>query len=430
MSNLFSKAAAKATARAVNVSSKVASVTHSPAAEKVTMSIIARFLPDHMGNALVEMLDIIQKLFPGDLNAVDINTTLSVLAILQAKRTDRVHEIRKYTAAEDSPIAKKFAHYFKYATAAYGKTALIDIASMSCSSDKTWIEKHTGLPPNKIHPYINENTVKGRHMLEHFVAVDDVEKSVVLALKGTLTLEGALKDVRCDYKSVNVWGGNHDVHEGMWMSAQELVAFPSLVAQIKQELEAHPDYKLVVVGHSLGGAVASLVSTLLAKQSPDGRIVTNDKTIAEREIICYGFEPAPGFDEDLALKTKPFMYTIVNKNDIVPSLSHGALLDFKAIGMMLKNDTAYLATIIDGLLNRTLDADKHLEYFRTLATNKKLVPPGRVWVMSSNELGKMVIGEAMNVNQRFGEARFLQGMITHHMPIDIVKGLKALETLE
>lgn len=427
--SLFTEGISKGAAKGIGVSSVFASTFHSPAVEKIVMSAIARFLPDGIGDSLVEMTDIIHKLFP-ELSVVDIRITLSILAILQYRCTKPVYEIRKYQSAEDSPIAKSFVHFMKYATAAYGRTPLIDKASMLCSSDRDWIRTHTGLAFEKIYPYIDARAVSGRHMLEHYVAVDDAQKSVIIALKGTLTVEGAMKDLRSSYSNVEVWNHHFDVHTGMWKAAQDLISFPPLLAQVTQELKANPDYKLVVLGHSLGGGVAILVAALLAAEPTGAEFLTNSITFPGRRIVCYGFEPAASIDEEFAKMAKALMYTVVNKNDIVPSLSHGAILDFKITALKLKNDPDYLATIIDGLLTNKLNADKELNYLRSLAKNKKLVPGGRVWAMDMDDRGKLEIGEVLNVNQRFGEARFIMGMIVNHTPADCVASLATLLQLE
>lgn len=427
--SLFTGAISKGVAGGIGISSHLASTFRSPAAEKLMTSTIARFLPPGLGDSIVEMVDILHRLFP-ELSTVDINITLSILAILQSKSSKPVYEIRQFKAADDSPIAKRFVHFMKFATAAYGRTPLIDASSVLCSSDRDWIRTHTGLPFDKIHPYVDAKAVSGRHMLEHYVAVDDAEKSVILALKGTLTVEGATKDLRSSYSRAKIWDQEFDVHSGMWKSALELIAFPSLLAQIKQELTANPDYKLVILGHSLGGGVATLVAALLADPPTETTgFLTNSITVPGKPIVCYGFEPAASIDEDFAKLVSTLMYTIVNKNDIVPSLSHGAILDFKVAALKLKNDQAYLASIIDGLISNKLDADKQLNYLRTLAKNKKLVPGGRVWVMNVNNSGKLEIGEVLNVNQRFGEARFILGMIINHTPADCVMSLTSLSDL-
>lgn len=409
------------------IASTISSAVDSPAAREATVAALAKFLPPHVGDAVTELTKIVHREFPGDLSITDIGTALSVMAIMQGLSKKPAYEVRKFEAAEDSPIARRFSHYMKYATAAYGKPEETPLAK----TEEQWIAVVTGIPLRKVGRYVGGKEVQGKAMLEHFVAVDDGERAVVLALKGTATLEGALKDLRLVYKDVDFWGQNYQVHGGMLDSALGLVEFPALVEQVKKELKANPGYKLVVLGHSLGGGVAGLVAPLLAAgPTREGRFLTNGRTIPGRQIECYGFEPAASVDEELRQKTKSMIYSLVNKNDIVPALSHGAISDFKALASYLKQNTPYLAGIVDGLSKNSLNADEHIAKFRSLATNKKLVPPGRVWAIDMNAKGKLEIGEVLNVNQRFGEARFIFGMLTNHKLGDCVDSMAALEGLE
>lgn len=407
------------------VATAISSAVDTPAAREATVAALCRFLPPHVGDAITELTQIVHRAFPGDLSVTDITAALSVMAIMQGLSQKPVYKVRKFTAAEDSPIARRFSHYMKYAMAAYGKPV------ETRGSQEQWIAGVVNIVVRKVGRYVGEEEVRGRAMLEHFVAVDDKEGAVVLALKGTATLEGALKDLRLVYRDVDFWGQRYQVHGGMLDSALGLVEFPELVASVKKELKANPGYKLVVLGHSLGGGVAGLVAPLLAAEpARDGRFVTNGKTIPGRVIECYGFEPAASIDEELRQKTKTMTYSLVNQNDIVPALSHGAISDFKAVALYLKQNTPYLAGIVDGLSKNKLNPDEYLAKFRSLATNKKLVPPGRVWVIDANAKGKLEIGEVLNVNQRFGEARFILGMLTHHKLGDCVTSMAALEGLE
>lgn len=406
--------------------SAIAGIVHCPQIEKFSTATIARVLPEGHGNDLVELVDTLHKLFPGDLTVVDMKTAIFILAILQAERVKPAYKLK---ATFDPEITVEFRHFIKYATAAYGKDVRIDPASLGSANNQQWILNHTGLNPGDVQKYIDTNAVAGTHLVEHYVAVDTPNKSVILALMGTLTLAGVMKDLRSSYMKGKVWDEEYDVHTGMWKAAKALIEFPSLISQIKEGLEAHPDHQLVVLGHSLGGGIASLVACLLAEapKSSTGPFVTNSRTIPGRKIICYGFEPAPAFEESLAIRSKALTFSVVNKNDIVPSLCHGAILDFIIVGKKLKNDPDYHAKIVEEIMTNTLNADAHLAYFRTIANEKKLVPPGRLWAMASSDTGVMEAREVMDVNERFGEARFLCGMIRHHWTTDCVASLKSIK---
>lgn len=424
--SFIAKGIAGGIAKSQAPTSFVAGVIRSPKIEKFTISTIARFLPDSQGNDIIELIDTLQRLFPGDVTVVDMKTAAFILAILQARRAKPAYHLK---ATRDPEITAEFRHFINYAIAAYGRDVRIDPESVSTANNQQWILKVTKRQAGEVQKYIDTNAVAGTHLVEHFVAVDPDKKSVILSLMGTLTLAGVMKDLRSNYMKGKVWDEEYDVHTGMWKAAKALVEFPSLISQIKEGLEAHPDFRLVVLGHSLGGGIASLVACLLteAPASSTGPFFTNSKTIPGRKIICYGFEPAPAYEESLAIRAKEMTFSIVNKNDIVPSLCHGAILDFKIVAAKLRDDTVYHAKIIEEILTNTLDADKHLAYLRSIANEKKLVPPGRIWSMTPNDAGVMDSREVLDVNERFGEARFLIGMIKHHWTTDCVASLKAIK---
>ena len=56
------------------------------------------------------------------------------------------------------------------------------------------------------------------------------------------------------------------VHSG-FLEAYNSAA-PTVLAAVKEQLEEHPSYSLVITGHSLGGALASIGSVSLAKNFP------------------------------------------------------------------------------------------------------------------------------------------------------------------
>ncbi|RPB06841.1 alpha/beta-hydrolase [Morchella conica CCBAS932] len=400
----------------------VDTVVNDPLAQEIAAQTLAQFLPPHIGDSILEIANIVYQEFSGELMFVDVNIALSVIAIMQGLSKKPVYDTRKFSRVEDSPIAKRFAHYMKYADAAYGTINPL-------KTDEEFIADYTGIPRYKVQPYVNKNAVRGKAMLEHFMAVDDREKSVIVALKGTGTLEAALKDVRFLYTEIDLWGQSFQVHGGMWEAAQGLVQFPLLISQVTEALVANPEYGLVVLGHSLGGGVAGLVAPLLAEPGPDGSFLTNGKTVPGRKIECYGLEPAASLDEQLRQKTKTMTYSLVNKNDIVPALSYGVLQDFKAFALYLKHNTLYLGSIIDGLSMNRVDPDTYMAKFRSIATHKKLVPPGRVWVIDTTDNGTLEIAECLNANQRFGEARFILGMVQDHILFNCFTSMDALKHL-
>lgn len=420
---LITRTIAGGIAKSAGSRSRIYTALRFPQIESFVASALARFLPLDLGNAILELVATLHELFPVEYTLVELRAALLVMSILHAKRQKPAYHLSESTNRQ---LVATFHHYSRYATAAYGRS-MFKPGTMVAATDREHIKRATGLDYKHIDLYVDSNAVRGRYMLEHFVATDHAMGSVVLAFKGTHGLEGIMKDLRSVYARVPVWGQNYDVHAGMWASARDLVGHSSTISQIKHRLEENPGYGLAIVGHSLGGGVAALVAIMLAaEQGPRDRFRTNSTTLPGRPIVCYGYGPVPPFDNDLAARSKDMILSLVNKNDIVPSLCHGAILDIKSIGLMLKETPEYYAKIIDGILTNTVNADQELQHLRNTADHMKLFPPGRVWIMSENDNKELKMQEVLDVRQRFREVTFAFGMITHHPLSSYIHSLENL----
>ncbi|XVF28272.1 hypothetical protein REPUB_Repub15cG0015500 [Reevesia pubescens] len=82
-------------------------------------------------------------------------------------------------------------------------------------------------------------------------------------------------------------------------------------------LGEYPDYKVKIVGHSLGGGTAALLTYILREQ----------KEFASS--TCFTFAPAACMTLDLAESGKHFITTIINGSDLVPTFSAASVDDLR-----------------------------------------------------------------------------------------------------
>ncbi|KAL8105381.1 hypothetical protein AgCh_029252 [Apium graveolens] len=98
-------------------------------------------------------------------------------------------------------------------------------------------------------------------------------------------------------------------------------------------LSSFPDYKVKIVGHSLGGGTASLLTYILREQKEFSS--TN----------CITFAPAACMTWELAESGKHFIATIINGSDLVPTFSTASIDDLRSEGVMKRAQNVAKAVV-------------------------------------------------------------------------------------
>ena len=94
--------------------------------------------------------------------------------------------------------------------------------------------------------------------------------------------------------------GDSYVHSG-FLSAYNTVA-PGILDIINAQVAAYPSYQIVVVGHSLGGAVASIAALSIKAAVPNtplklftyGRLASSMPELSKLTIVCTQGQPRTG----------------------------------------------------------------------------------------------------------------------------------------
>nr|GEU68145.1 Sn1-specific diacylglycerol lipase [Tanacetum cinerariifolium] len=156
------------------------------------------------------------------------------------------------------------------------------------------------------------------------IICDKKSKCFLLLIRGTHgikdTLTAATGAVVPFHHSVIHDGGISNLilgyaHCGMVAAARWIakLSIPSLLEALKE----NPGYEVKVVGHSLGGGTAALLTYILREQ----------KDLSS--ISCITFAPAACMTWELAESGKHFITTIINGSDLVPTFSTASIDDLR-----------------------------------------------------------------------------------------------------
>lgn len=279
---------------------------------------------------------------------------------------------------------------------------------------------------------------------------------------------------------------------------------------LRAALEEFQDYGVVLCGHSLGGGVAALLATMIAEPNPTPigtsfvtasshpaarpPLLTVDSDASQnatatptapaydlpagRPIHVYAYGPPAVMCPSLRLATRGLITTVVNGQDVVPSLSLGILHDMHAAALTFKSDVSGAKSHVRRRLHEALRqsiihkfyvnqpplvvnagdgvgedawAWKTLLLLRAEMRAPKLMPPGEVFVVETMRvlqreaftpapdfatsdgyprLGRPATRVQMrfirDVDAWFGELQFASGMLSDHNPARYETSLAAL----
>ncbi|KAJ1859603.1 hypothetical protein LPJ57_006941, partial [Coemansia sp. RSA 486] len=230
--------------------------------------------------------------------------------------------------------------YARFALASYGWRALYFfnrgitlMDGVKMDSDVTSVLQYLGLAQEDLLGY--EFRSSQLFCPSYFVAYDRQYDAVVLVVRGTMSAEDAVVDLSCEYSK---WNGGL-VHSGMKASAHWL--FIKVMPLIMAYAKSHKISKIRIVGHSLGGSTAAILTIMV--QSVRERLAGLGIDSSDHDIKGYCFGPAPCISEEIAERYKDCIDTFVNNDDLVPRLCYGSVSDFKRMSINAADESDNLA---------------------------------------------------------------------------------------
>lgn len=200
------------------------------------------------------------------------------------------------SSKKDVDVLKNAAHYSLYAQFIYFHVRMA-LEDLLAKDSTTFIRDFNLMTPMENYSFamfeaphahiFYANFYNGIAATPYVILVDEEEKSVVIAVRGTISLEDWVIDLQyvphpldkvgelCGFN-----GKGHHCHKGVLTRAKWMyndIKKQRMLKHLYSDDSIYKDYNLVVVGHSLGGGCAQVLSLMLRPSFPSLR--------------CYAFEP-------------------------------------------------------------------------------------------------------------------------------------------
>ena len=292
---------------------------------------------------------------------------------------------------------------------------------------------HFSNPPDAVSSDANYRAVMEYLQLEHdemlicdldvhrlfrpnfFVAIDKRLSAVILSIRGTMSLRDTLTDLSFEYIE---WHGGI-AHSGMIVAARwfmENVAKQLPLFAIEYKMQ-----RIIITGHSLGGATAALTTIMLTEElkKNDEWPIVGGKPV---DIHCHAFGTPAVLSEDLAKKYTDLIDSYIVGDDIAPRLSYGTVIDLQILMVY----TAEIGRAGDLLVSNFEDTElfRKLEKCRQSiqsgqnVVNIKLHIPGRIHhiltIKAPNDRKYTVVDTC--TSERFLDVALRKNMLRDHMP--------------
>ncbi|KAI8578054.1 hypothetical protein K450DRAFT_248799 [Umbelopsis ramanniana AG] len=303
-------------------------------------------------------------------------------------------------------VLHNLKRYSKFSMGAYGRTfmRMFGLALPPIPTDTSHINPNfitfahytsTSLDNVIGFPNPQEDTVKTEksYAPSYYLIKDHDSKTIILSFRGTFSLNDLAVDLTCEYDDFVIPGDQtprtYRVHSGMHRAAKAIYHGGSgiLMTAVKQALVENEGYGLVLVGHSLGAAIASILTLMLA--SPESCTTTLQSGLPPfRPVKTYCLASPCCMDIQLSERSRKLITSMVYSYDVITRLSLGSIRDLRTVVAWLTQDGGE-NELSTSIIRRALNPDSNtVNWMVSLRAGleakmqaEKLYPPGTVyWV--------------------------------------------------
>ncbi|KAG2208661.1 hypothetical protein INT47_007759 [Mucor saturninus] len=330
------------------------------------------------------------------------------------------------------------ARYWKFSIASYGWKGLNFIGqgngifsdAMREHSDAKSIIEYLIIPKEDLLAYEFRSAEAFRP--SYFIARDRFTNSIVLSIRGTMSIMDTLTDLVCEYEP---WKGGF-VHSGMKNSAMWF--FRNVVPQLIAYSNEHSATALTIVGHSMGASTAAILTIILTDYIEEFR--QKDKDF---KLQCFGYAPACGLSLDLAEKYSDIIQSFVFADDVVSKLSYGSMMGVKEM-IIASTEAVQDMGLGEIIWSGDLEGEKWQTAFKQIAEvrkrcldtmdeNPRLYVAGKVyqfWLDPTPANESRIVVEKTTAERVCSELVVKKSIIMDHLPTNFdVAFRRARETL-
>ncbi|XP_051143694.1 uncharacterized protein LOC127260075 isoform X2 [Andrographis paniculata] len=256
--------------------------------------------PPPTDRSIAEIFSSIQrsKLGIQEWSLSDLTIGLYLMYLRQASRSD-LEEVKGELISSEF-IVQDLIYHIELAKGAY-KDSSRGLARSSMLQEKNVVK-----------------FVKNSSLLRpgYYIGVDMRQKLVILCVRGTHTIYDLITDIISSGCEEITFEG-YSTHFGTAEAARWFLNHE--METVRMCIQKHKGFRLRLVGHSLGGATASLLAIMLRKKS------FKEIGFDPETITAVGYGTPPCVSKALAESCSDFVTTVVMQDDIIPRLSIGSL---------------------------------------------------------------------------------------------------------
>lgn len=144
-----------------------------------------------------------------------------------------------------------------------------------------------------------------------FLAVDNSSKRIYLSFRGTNDIQDVLADLSVSLVKAPEFGDDVRIHRGFYNAYRD--SYKQISSGLLATVRAHPNYMVVVAGHSLGGALAAIYAL---------KLITSRALQPSNMLVVTAGQPTVGNKGFAQVSTDKItnMYRLTRKEDIIPRI--------------------------------------------------------------------------------------------------------------